>query len=261
MAPKNWKRGRRSVLIQAVFAVTVLAVFSSIVLLWQAPSWRGRLAVIALAVPIFATIFDIRRLGGRRPPGQERGKPDADHAVLDAAIAQADEAIVITNRKGRIRYVNPAFTRMTGYTSEEALGRNPSVLKSNRQDPAFYRCLWETISAGQVWRGELVNRRKDGSHYTEEMSITPVRDTHGEITDYIAIKQDVTERKMGENAQRLLAAIVESSEDAIFTHTPAGDVVTWNRGAEALFQYPQDEVLGKSVALFIPPEHQFDLPK
>jgi PAS domain S-box-containing protein len=175
-------------------------------------------------------------------------------AGLNDAIAQTAEAVVVTDRFGTIQYVNPAFTRLTGYSSEEALGQNPRILKSGRQGAAFYRDFWNTIGAKGVWRGELINRRKDGTHYTEEMSINCVRDRRGEITNYIAVKRDVTDRHAGEDARRLLAAVVESSEDAIFTHTPEGEIVSWNRGAEALLGYRPGEILGKQVANLVPPD-------
>jgi PAS domain S-box-containing protein len=177
-----------------------------------------------------------------------------ERAGLVAAIEQAAEAIVITDTSGKIQYVNPAFTRMTLYSSQEAVGQDPSVLKSGLQTAAFYRELWTTITSGQVWHGELVNRRKDGTLYTEEMSITPVRAPSGEIASYIAIKQDVTQRRAGEEAQRLLAATVECSEDAIIACTPAGIVLTWNRGAEAMFGYSAKEVIGNHVSMMVAPE-------
>jgi PAS domain S-box-containing protein len=119
----------------------------------------------------------------------------AEGARLAAAAEQAAEAIVITDACGNIQYVNPAFTRMTGYSPEEAIGRNPRLLKSGNQDPAFYKDLWKTILGGKVWQGELTNRRKDCTTYTEDMTIAPVRDSQGTITNFIAIKQDATARK------------------------------------------------------------------
>ena len=121
-------------------------------------------------------------------------------ALLATAIGQIGEAIVITDTSATIQYVNPAFTRITGYSAEEVVGQNTRLLKSDRQDPAYYRGLWKAILAGEVWQGELINRRKDGTLYTEEMSITPVHDPSGAITNFIAIKQDVTERRASEAA-------------------------------------------------------------
>jgi len=125
----------------------------------------------------------------------ERKRVEEELRLISAALEVADNAIVITDRAGAIRWANLAFTTLTGYTLAEALGKNPRFLKSGKHEPAFYHSLWDTILAGQVWRGEMTNRRKNGSVYTEEMTITPVRDERGEIGHFIAIKQDITERK------------------------------------------------------------------
>lgn len=114
---------------------------------------------------------------------------------LLAAIEQAVEGIVIADSEGIIEYVNPAFEKTTGYAREEAIGQSTKLLKSGRQDDAFYRELWQTISSGRVWRGEMVNRRKDGTLYTEESSISPVFDDHGAIINYVAVKYDVSDRR------------------------------------------------------------------
>ena len=135
----------------------------------------------------------------------ERKRAEGEHLRLVTAIEQSAEAVVITNTNGDIEYVNPAFTRMTGYSSEEVLGHNPRILKSDKQDAAFYRQLWENILKGEIWRGEIINRRKDGSLYTEEMNIAPVRGARGEVTHFIATKQDVTERKTLEQHLRQAA--------------------------------------------------------
>ena len=124
-----------------------------------------------------------------------RKHAEAERVRLVTAIEQSDEAVVITDITGKIEYVNPAFTWITGYSREEALGQNPSILKSNMHEPLFYRELWTTILGGRTWKGELCNRRKDGKIYTEQMAITPVRDRRGTITHFIATKQDVTDLK------------------------------------------------------------------
>ncbi len=147
---------------------------------------KDRLARLGPAV---VQALEQRRLQGEKRKADELLRLQS--AVLDAAA----NAILITDRDGRIAWVNPAFTRLTGYSLSEAWGQNPRFLKSGRQDPPFYRKMWESILSGQVWHGEVVNRRKDGSLYTEEMTVTPVRDDRREINHFIAIKADVTERK------------------------------------------------------------------
>jgi PAS domain S-box-containing protein len=184
--------------------------------------------------------------------GLEQGA--IERAGLVAAVEQAADGILITDTAGIIQYVNPAFTALTGYSSEEAQGQHARILKSGRQTATTYQELWSTIQAGRVWHGEIVNRRKDGSFYPEEMQITPVQGTNGEISSYIAIKRDVSGRKSAEEAQRLLAAIVESSGEAIIAQTAGGVILTWNQAAETLFGYTAEEVIGNHVSMLVPPE-------
>ncbi len=134
----------------------------------------------------------------------ERKRAETQLNLQAAALEAAANGIVITDRQGHILWANPAFTQLTGYTVQEAVGENPRLLKSGQHEESFYRQMWETIMAGEVWRGEIVNRRKDGSLYTEEMTVTPVHDVQGDITHFIAIKQDITLRKWAE--QELLRA-------------------------------------------------------
>lgn len=133
----------------------------------------------------------------------------AANALQAAALDAAVDAIAISDREGNYTWVNQAFTALTQYRAHEALGRNPrELLKTGHQSPEFYAELWGTLLAGRVWTGILVNRRKDGSEYTEEQTITPVRDASGQITHFIAIKRDVTQRRMLE-AQMAQAQRVE----------------------------------------------------
>ena len=138
----------------------------------------------------------------------ERIRQKRSCVCKSAALNAAANAIVITDRAGLIEWVNPAFSDLTGYTAAEAVGRNPrDLVKSDQHDQAFYRNLWDTILSGQVWRGETINRRKDGSLYTEEQTITPVRDPQGEISHFIDVKQDITERKRAEEEIRQRAQL------------------------------------------------------
>lgn len=124
----------------------------------------------------------------------EQKEAEAQLNLQSQALESAANAIVITDAEGSIRWVNPAFTTLTGYLSEEVLGQNPRMLRSGQQDDSFYSQMWETILAGKVWQGEIINKRKDGKIYTEEMTIAPVISTRGEISNFIAIKQDITDR-------------------------------------------------------------------
>jgi PAS domain S-box-containing protein len=127
----------------------------------------------------------------------ERRRSQRTLRLQGAALDAAANAMVITDREGTIEWVNQAFTRATGYASEEAVGKNPRALvRSGAHDRAFYEAMWSKLSAGEVWVGELINRRKDGSTYTEEQTITPVLGADGSITHYIGVKRDLSEQKL-----------------------------------------------------------------
>ncbi|MBI4776205.1 MAG: response regulator [Deltaproteobacteria bacterium] len=122
----------------------------------------------------------------------ERRRTEAEREQLLSAIEHVADTVVITDPGGTIQYVNPAFERVTGYTKAEALGKNPRILKSGRQDQTFYSELWQTISRGKTFQGRMVNKRKDGTLYTEDATISPVFSTKGRIVAYVAVKRDVT---------------------------------------------------------------------
>ena len=125
--------------------------------------------------------------------------------LLTVAFESAANAIVITDVTGTIVWVNAAFTDLTGWTTDDVLGQTPRILRSGNHSPAFYRQMWSTLLAGNVWRGEIFNRRRDGTIYAEEQTITPVRDKSGAITHFVGIKQDISERKKQEEQIRYLA--------------------------------------------------------
>lgn len=125
----------------------------------------------------------------------ESEKISADLRKYYRAIEQSGGSVVITDIKGNIEYVNPGFERATGYSLAEAQGENPRLLKSGRQSDEYYRQMWQTISCGETWQGEFLNKRKDGSLYWEAATIAPVLNQQGAITNYVAIKQDITEQK------------------------------------------------------------------
>ncbi|MDK9715483.1 MAG: PAS domain S-box protein [Sulfuritalea sp.] len=153
-------------------------------LFWGALSGRA----IDPAHPNDGSIWVYADISERRRAEEETGK-------LRQAVEQSQVSIVITNRYGVIEYVNPSFTRITGYTREETVGRTPSIVKSAETPRAIHEDLWNTILAGRIWRGILRNRCKNGSLIWEETSISPIFNEDGEISHFVAVKEDVTERK------------------------------------------------------------------
>jgi two-component system, cell cycle sensor histidine kinase and response regulator CckA len=126
----------------------------------------------------------------------QQGQQAAEESLrkLSRAVEQSADAVMVTDRSGIIEYVNPAFEALTGFSSSEAFGKTPRILKSGEQDPEFYHAMWKTILAGNVFRGILVNRKKNGELYSVEQSICPVRDADGQITHFISNGRDLTER-------------------------------------------------------------------
>jgi PAS domain S-box-containing protein len=122
----------------------------------------------------------------------ERLRVEEEQRRLAATIEHTNDSILITDENGAIEYVNPAFSRITGYAKEEVIGKNPRILQSGRHDKDFYKDMWYTLLKGHVWEGRLVNRKKNGRLFTEFASITPVKDEAGKITNFVAVKRDIT---------------------------------------------------------------------
>jgi diguanylate cyclase (GGDEF)-like protein/PAS domain S-box-containing protein len=178
--------------------------------------------------------------------------------VLSRAIEQSPVMNVITDVNGVIEYVNPKFHEITGYASEEAIGKTTSILNADVHTKEFFTELWKTISSGREWHGEMCNRKKNGAIYWEYVSISPVRNDKGEITQYIASKEDITERKLVEkekdemrrNQQALLNAIQETT----FLMEKDGTILVINEiGARRLKTRPE-EMAGKKIFDYFPPK-------
>lgn len=183
-----------------------------------------------------------------------------DPSLLRSAVEAAANAIVICTGSGHIEWVNAAFSRMTGYSREEALGAHTRILKSGRHDAAFYRNLWETILSGRVFQAEMINCRKDGSLYTERNTITPVRGPDGAVQRFIAVKEDVSDRVKAEeqcrNSDERFRLLFEYAPDAFYIHDLNGVFIDGNRGAENLIGYRREELIGRSfVHLELLDEH------
>ncbi len=192
----------------------------------------------------------------------ERKSVEDQLRMKAAALEAAANSIVITDVTGKIFWVNSAFTQLTGYSGKEALGQNPRMLNSGKQDRSFYAHLWQTITSGEVWHGEVTNRRKDGSLYEEETTITPVRAENGDITHFVAIKQDITTRKaIAEallHAEEKYRGLVEEAVVGIFQATPDGHIISANPAMARMHGYASpaeliSEVSNAATQLFVNP--------
>jgi PAS domain S-box-containing protein len=137
---------------------------------------------------------------------------------LSYAIEQSPTIFVVTDQEGIIEYVNPAFTRLTGFTRNEAVGKSPNILKSGKQPPETYKALWDTISCGNHWRGEIINRKKNGDIYWEDASISPIKNKEGFITHFLKVAEDISETKRNREA---LLVYKEHLEDLVKARTNA----------------------------------------
>jgi PAS domain S-box-containing protein len=169
----------------------------------------------------------------------------------DRIIEQSPVSIVITDRQGNITYVNPKFCEVTGYTSAEALGQNPRVLKSSERTSAEYQQLWKTILAGQEWRGEFHNRKKNGELYWESALISPLHDHTGNITHFLAIKEDITRERKIQNAlhrsEAMYHSLVENMPAGVFRKNRAGRYVYVNPQFCQIQGLDKADILGKTA--------------
>ena len=190
------------------------------------------LSIMLLAVVVAWAVWPLLRTAGGAPDGgvDEPGTvfpppfdfssgeiPDFSHVEIPvseyaletykAAVDHAPAAIMITNNRGRIEYVNEAFLKTSGYSRREILGRSPAMFGAGHTRSEVYADLWQTILSGRVWRGEVCNRRKSGEEYWENMAISPLRDRFGRVSHFVAVREDITERKGREDDLRQLAQV------------------------------------------------------
>jgi len=184
--------------------------------------------------------------------GNNPHQADEQLRLQSAALQAAANTIVITDRTGKIIWVNPAFTQHTGYSFEEALGQTPRLLKSGKQDEAFYQGMWQTILAGKVWHDTIINRRKDGTLSSEDLTITPITDATGAITHFVGIKQDITEQTRAQ--ERLQASelryrrLFESAKDGILIlHANEGEIVDVNPFLIEMLGYAKEDFVGREL--------------
>lgn len=153
---------------------------------------------------------------------RERRQAEQRLRVLSQVVEQAADSVLITDPSGFIEYVNPAFERMTGYGRAEALDGKPSLVKSGRHDQAFYQGIWETVTKGEIFRGTLINRKKDGELFYEEKVIAPLKDEQGHVTHLVSTGRDITDRVKADEARAQLVAILEATTDLVAILDPGG---------------------------------------
>jgi diguanylate cyclase (GGDEF)-like protein/PAS domain S-box-containing protein len=174
----------------------------------------------------------------------ERERSEAKFRTLYIAIEQSPASVVITNLQACIQYVNPQFTSTTGYSADEVLGKNPRILHSGQTSKETYDELWSKLTSGLAWKGELLNKRKNGELYWEEAHISPVKTPAGIITHYVAVKVDITERKQFElklqSSETILRSTLESTDEGILMVAQDGSVLSFNKRFIELWQIPQE---------------------
>lgn len=195
----------------------------------------------------------------------ERKKSEQELRKLWRAVEQTPTSVIITDFEGKIEYANPKFIAITGYSLQEVLGQNPRLLKSGHHPPSFYQAMWETLLQGNVWRGEVVNRRKNGETYWESSLISPITDDHGKITHFLAIKEDITEKKKNAEAlrqaeqklaenERWQKAILDNIPDLTLLKNREGKYLVVNRAWCEFAEKTISQVIEKTAAEIFRPE-------
>lgn len=180
--------------------------------------------------------------------------------LQSTALEVVENTVFVTDAEGTIQWVNPAFTRLTGYLGEEAIGKTPRILNSGKQTPQYYQELWHTILSGVPWHSEVVDKRKDGSLFTADQTITPVKDAAGKVTNFVAIQNDISERITAEEKLRASEAkystLVEKGNDGILILQDNGIFKYVNSVMCKITGYTSEEIIGQPFKNYLSPEYQ-----
>ena len=196
--------------------------------------------------PVFDQHGKVYRCVGIAEDITERRAREEQLNKLMLAIEQSPAAVVITDAQGTIEFVNPKFTDVTGYTAAEAVGKNPRILKSGKHDAEFYREFWETITAGRDWRGEFCNKKKDGTLYWESASVSAVRNERNEITNFVAVKEDITAKVRDQEQMRLQSSALSAAANSIFITDKQGRIMWVNAAFCRLSGFSMEELIDQT---------------
>jgi PAS domain S-box-containing protein len=191
----------------------------------------------------------------------DRKKSEQRMALLNTCVSHLNDIVMVTEADPidepgpRIVFVNEAFERLTGYTPAETLGRSPRFLQGEKTDRRILAEIRQALAQRQPIRRQIINYGKDGTEYWLDMDIVPIFDSEGKCTHFAAIERDITEAKRNEEARGRLAAIVECSDDAIISKTLDGIIISWNQGAERLYGYAAEEIIGQPIFVLFTPDH------
>lgn len=181
---------------------------------------------------------------------------------LSQAVEQSPITIVITDTQGGIQYANATFTQTTGFSLEESKSKKLRILDAGNNKTDDFEKMWNNISSGNKWTGEFYNQKKNGEFYWESVMISPIMDAEGEIQNYLAIKTDITNRKLNDeklkNSEERFRSVTQSANDAIISANSKGFIIGWNQGAERIFGYSEEEIMGNRLDAIIPAKYQQD---
>jgi len=178
----------------------------------------------------------------------DRIKAEQRNRIMSQLLLSLNDAVVLTDENGNILEVNDAFCRVTGYSKDEVIGKNPRILKSGLHDANFYKEMWESILTKGYWRGEIINKKKNGEFYFALLSISSIKDEIHGLTYYLGIQSDITERKKAEEQIRYQANLLENVNDAIIAADLNYRITSWNKAAEKMYGYKAEEVIGKEIS-------------
>jgi len=224
--------------------------------------WKQQTITYTIIGVIFSTLILIyaflvqRAFSAVQLENLRRQKTENSLKKLSRAIEQSPTSVVITDAKARIEYVNPKFTEVSGYALSEVIGKNPKILSATTDTKTDYAAMWDTLNRGKDWRGEFCNQRKDGRIYWESAAISSIKDEQGDITHFLAVKEDITERKKAEDQLQLAAAVFEAASEAIMVCDANNVIELVNSAFSEITGYSVEEATGQTPSILKSGRHQ-----